>query len=170
MYDPRDLASFSASEFQRGLVGLTDEESRRRFSKADGAEMNSASWTVAHVAAHWALVTALYTESDPPMEELERYLGPTADPEPPALQEACDRFDEVTGAVGGWIQIDGESMTRTVDYEGLAPNETASQALMRVILHTWFHIGEINAIRQLLGHPEIEFVGYAVTPTWKTGT
>ena len=30
---------------------------------------------------------------------------------------------------------------------------------MRAVLHTWFHAGEINAVRQMLGHAEIPFVG-----------
>ena len=30
---------------------------------------------------------------------------------------------------------------------------------MRAVLHTWFHTGEINAVRQMLGHAEIPFVG-----------
>jgi hypothetical protein len=30
---------------------------------------------------------------------------------------------------------------------------------MRAILHTWFHTGEVNAMRQKLGYPEIQFVG-----------
>ena len=30
---------------------------------------------------------------------------------------------------------------------------------MRNAFHYWFHAGEVNAIRQLLGHPEIIFVG-----------
>ena len=30
---------------------------------------------------------------------------------------------------------------------------------MRATLHTWFHTGEINAMRQMLGHAEIQFVG-----------
>jgi len=37
--------------------------------------------------------------------------------------------------------------------------ESVGTALMRVVLHTWFHTGEINAIRQMLGHDEIIFVG-----------
>ncbi len=37
--------------------------------------------------------------------------------------------------------------------------ENVGTALMRATLHTWFHTGEISAIRQMLGHPEIAFVG-----------
>jgi hypothetical protein len=46
-------------------------------------------------------------------------------------------------------------MSRRVD----GRDESAGTFLMRAVMHTWFHCGEINAIRQLLGHPEIAFVG-----------
>jgi hypothetical protein len=37
---------------------------------------------------------------------------------------------------------------------------TVGDAIQRVTYHYWFHIGEILAIRQLLGHPNRpEFVG-----------
>jgi hypothetical protein len=37
---------------------------------------------------------------------------------------------------------------------------TVGDAIQRVTYHYWFHIGEILAIRQLLGHPHRpEFVG-----------
>jgi hypothetical protein len=39
---------------------------------------------------------------------------------------------------------------------------------MRATLHTWFHIGEINAVRQLLGHKEIPYVGKLIgTLEWQ---
>ena len=37
--------------------------------------------------------------------------------------------------------------------------ESVGTFLARAVMHTWFHIGEINAARQLLGHGEIRFVG-----------
>jgi hypothetical protein len=37
--------------------------------------------------------------------------------------------------------------------------ESVGTYLMRTVLHTWFHAGEVNAIRQMLGHPKIPFVG-----------
>ncbi len=30
---------------------------------------------------------------------------------------------------------------------------------MRVVLHTWLHAGEINAVSQMHGHPAISVVG-----------
>ena len=45
---------------------------------------------------------------------------------------------------------------------GPQASENLGTQLMRAVLHTWFHIGEINATRQMLGHPEIQFVGRMV--------
>ena len=33
---------------------------------------------------------------------------------------------------------------------------------MRNTFHYWFHCGEVNAIRQMLGHPEMIFVGQMI--------
>lgn len=165
MFDPRDLARFSAKEFVLGLEGISDEQARRRLKKADGSVMNSASWTIAHVAAHWATVAALFDEADLPMEEIARYFGPDADPAPPPLQQALERFLEATQGMSDWITVDDDSMTRAVEYAGVS--ETTGQALVRVTLHTWFHIGEINAIHQMLGLPVIDFLEDRVTPAWQ---
>jgi hypothetical protein len=37
--------------------------------------------------------------------------------------------------------------------------ENVGTVLMRNTYHYWFHAGEVYAIRQLLGHGEIIFVG-----------
>jgi hypothetical protein len=54
MYRLIDLTQFALSEFERGLAGLSDEDARARLKKADGTEMNAISWTVGHIAGHWA--------------------------------------------------------------------------------------------------------------------
>lgn len=166
MYDPTELASFAVSEFQRGLEGLTEEEALRRFPKEDGSEMNSISWTVQHLAAHWGAIEAIFNEAEIAEDELRRSFGRTADPQPPPLKDALNRFRETTGGISDWVVPDDDLMTRKVEPFGLG--EDAGQSLIRVIFHTWFHAGEVNAIRQLLGHPEIIFVGLGPPspPTW----
>jgi hypothetical protein len=43
---------------------------------------------------------------------------------------------------------------------GEAVGQTRGDALRRVTYHYWYHIGEIQAIRQMLGHKELpEYVG-----------
>lgn len=148
MYSTTELAAVTVSEFRRGLEGLTAEEALVRHPKADGSSMNAVSWIVAHIAGHWASAqaAALRRESE--------LMNPARDGSPPPYLDALARLEAATGDLG-WIAAAGDArMSRRLDDR----DESAGTFLMRAILHTWFHCGEVNAIRQLLGHPEIAFV------------
>jgi hypothetical protein len=93
-------------------------------------------------------------------EEWERFSsGP--DGTPPSLAEALQIFLTARDSTR-WIETLDEDVllkehTRTRETTVGAQN--VGTRLIYVILHTWFHAGEINSIRQMLGHPEIKFVG-----------
>ncbi len=149
MYDTTELAAVTVSEFRRGLEGLTAEEALVRHPKADGTAMNAASWIVAHIADHWANAQAFALGREAGI------LGPSRDGTAPPFEDALARLEAATSDLG-WIAAAGDvRMSRP--HEGR--DYTAGTFLMRAVMHTWFHCGEINAIRQLLGHPEIAFVG-----------
>ena len=160
MYQPIELARFALSEFERGLEGLTDEEARTRTAKADGTQMNAVSWTVGHIAGHWLSIAAYATGEERPAH-LRQFASRSTDPTPPPLDDALMWLEDAKAASGWMADADDEllSSNRGLDRPGI---ETVGTALMRVILHTWFHTGEINAIRQMLGHGEIGFVGQMV--------
>ncbi len=173
MYQPIELARFALSEFERGLEGLTDEEARTRLTKADGTQMNAISWIVSHVAQHWFSVRSLATLERRPSGLRPFVTGPAADPSPPPLTEALKllqdaqaRLEWMTGADDALFVTTREELvaaSASTDVRALRiPQENVGTALMRAVLHTWFHLGEINAIRQMLGHPEIFFVGQMV--------
>ncbi len=149
MYDTTELAVVTVAEFRRGLEGLTAEEALVRHPKADGSTMNAVSWIVAHIAAHWdsAQAYAMGREAAP--------LQPAADGTPPPYEDALVRLEMATGWLG-WIAAAGD-MRMSRQHEGR--QHTPGTFLLRAVMHTWFHCGEINSIRQLLGHPEIAFVG-----------
>ena len=154
MYKPPELARFALSEFERGLEGVTDEEARRRMAKADSTEMNAISWTSGHIACHWLRVAAYAKQEEQPGEVL-RFFGPAADPSPPPLSDALKLLDDAKASID-WLASADDVLMSTARGEGF---ESVGTALMRAVLHTWFHTGEINAVRQLLGHAEISFVG-----------
>ena len=170
MYAPIELARFALSEFERGLEGLTDEEARTRLTKADGTQMNAISWIVGHVAQHWFSVRSLATLERRPRGLRPFVSGPTADPTPPPLSDALKLLQEAKVSIE-WIGRSADALLATAREEVVSaslspalgdlgiPKESVGTALMRAVLHTWFHAGEINAIRQTLGHPEIFFVG-----------
>ena len=142
-----DIVRFALSEFERGLEGLNDEDARKRLRKADGSEMNAISWTVCHIAGHWL--------NRP--QRLTRYASGSKNAEPPPLDEALVILAEAKGFTDTWLpEAKDEFLASKPENLG---RESVSTSLMRAVLHTWFHTGEINAIRQMLGHEEIGFVG-----------
>ena len=155
MYLPAELAAFTLSEFERGLEGLSDEDARVRMKKADGSEMNAISWTISHIAGHW-LGVAAYARSDDVPSHLGRFGGREADPTPPALSDAFELLAEAKASLE-WISEAGEGLLGEAR-DRLRYSRThgnVGTALSKVVMHTWNHIGEISAVRQMLGHPTI---------------
>ncbi|HEY8172505.1 MAG TPA: DinB family protein [Dehalococcoidia bacterium] len=149
MYDPQQLAMFAIDEFERGLEGLTEDEAAVRAKKADGSSMNAISWTVAHIAGHW-----LHRP-----ERLHRYRPGSDDPAPPSLVDAMAWLREGREYTEEWLGRATPELMLRVPPGNVTGGENVGTALMRATLHTWFHAGEINAIRQMLGHKEIPYVG-----------
>jgi hypothetical protein len=163
MYAPSELARFALSEFERGLENLTDVEARQRLTKADGTEMNAISWIVGHIGAHWIQAARVPTGQELP-KDWQAFASATADPTPPSLDKALEVLHAAQASIS-WIEVaDDELMLKD---HGKPAGETSTRdrpetvgtRLIRAVLHTWFHIGEINAIRQMQGYPEIRYVG-----------
>ena len=160
MYRSDQLAEFTIEEFRRNLGGLSDADALVRVPKDDGTEMNAVSWIVQHIASHWINVYAQGVGGPFPMDTLPPQGGT-----PPAYPDALALFDE--GAqILEWLPEAPEAAMLRPSMRG----ETVGQFLLRAVLHSWFHIGEINAIRQHLGHPTLDFVGdFAGRLAWIEG-
>jgi DinB superfamily len=159
MYRTKELVQFAVAEFERGLVGLTDDEARVRQVKADGSQMNAISWIVAHVAWQWLGVRARATGGDRPAEVASFRFG-SDDPTPPPLSTALEFLEMAKQGLASVDAADNELMAKVgAPGASITAAESVGTYLMRTVLHTWFHAGEVNAIRQMLGHPEIPFVG-----------
>ena len=149
MYPTAELAAFTIEEFRRNLEGLSDEDALVRLPKADGTEMNAVSWMVQHIGSHWINVDAQGRG-----EAFREDTLPPADGTPPAYADALALFEEGARILEWLPEASEESMQRVAFRD-----ESVGQFLLRAVLHSWFHIGEINAARQQLGHPAIDFVG-----------
>jgi hypothetical protein len=157
MYDPGELATFALDEFERGLEDLSEDDAQARIPKADGSYVNAITWTVRHSAIWW-LNLGIYAESAG-KEALSRPLYKQfTEPDPPSLAEARQIFKDGRDA-NPWLWNKDYAILDTVRGGDNASQELLGTYLMRAINHTWFHWGEINAIRQVLGHPEIRFSG-----------
>ena len=149
MHTLTEMLELSRKEFDRNLVGLTDEDARKRIEP-----MNCISWIIAHVAYQHRSFFADW----PAGREIDaRYTGyGFGDPaSQPPLEEALALWRDACRDSDAWLQSADEEALRQV-----TPffRENMGSLLVRCITHTWFHIGEINAVRQMLGHRAAQFV------------
>ena len=151
-----DQIRFTRSEWLRGLEGITEEEGSRHFGN-----MNCISWTVGHLAWHEQR-TFLQRPQDmilyPQLNELFAYGAPM---NTPSLQEMLTLWRTITKAADPYLDtLTTESLLTELLLNGKAVGQSRGSALRRITYHYWYHIGEIQSIRQMLGHRNLpEYVG-----------
>lgn len=157
MVHPRvSQLQFARSELRRSLEGVTDDEARRRF-----LPINSISWMVGHLAAqeqrYWCDVAQRKIVA-PRVAELTAYGKPATTP---PLDDMWADWLAITEQAD--VFLDGLTTERLQEYllrNGKPVDESIGTMLQRTTYHYWFHIGEAQAVRQLLGHSGLpEFVG-----------
>jgi len=149
-----DQLRFTRSEWLRALDGVPAADGVKRLEP-----MNSIGWIVFHLAWHEQLswLTRLAGTTPVPAANEHGVNGRPAST--PPLSEALAAWAAVTGASDPVLdRLDTRALTE------LMPNaprgRTVGSTVRRVTYHYWFHVGEIIAIRQILGHAGVpEFVG-----------
>ncbi len=147
---------FTRSEFQRALVGLTDEEARRRF-----LPMNCISWNIGHLAWQEQRYCLWRSQGQillPHINDLFAYGAPASTP---PLDEMWAAWHTITKAADPWLDtLTTEKLQQHVIIDDQPSDLIFGSLLQRLIYHYWYHTGENVAIRQMLGHSELpEFVG-----------
>ena len=151
-----DQFRFTRSEWLRGLEGISEEDGTRHFGP-----MNCISWTVGHLAWHEQR-TFLHRPQDkilfPKLNELFAY---GAAMNTPFLQEMLDIWRVVTEAADPYLDtLTTEILLSDLPLNGESVGQSRGSAFRRITYHYWYHIGEIQAIRQMLGHTNLaEYVG-----------
>lgn len=149
-----DQLRFTRGEWLRAVHGVPAPDGVERLEP-----MNSIGWIVFHLAWHEQLSFLTRLDGRTPVPQANEH-GVNGQPaSTPPLAEAMNAWRAVTLAT--------ERVLDTLDSARLAellPNaprpRLIGSTVQRVTYHYWFHIGEITAIRQLLGHADVpEFVG-----------
>ena len=147
---------FARGEFRRSLEGITDEEARKRFMP-----MNCVSWMVGHLAAqeqrYWCDVAQGKIVAQR-VYDLTAYGKPGTTP---PLDDMWADWTAVTAKADVFSRR--WRLTACSDFllrHGKPVDESIGTMLQRNIYHYWYHIGESQAVRQMLGHTNLpEFVG-----------
>jgi hypothetical protein len=148
---------FTRKEFQRALNKVTAEEAVRRFEP-----MNSISWIIGHLAwqeqLYW--LTRAQGITPAPVVNTLAYGQPASTP---PLDEMWEAWKTVTKAADPWLDTLTSAQLKTHSMRKDKPIpyvESIGSQMRRVTYHYWYHIGESQAIRQLLGHTGLPtFVG-----------
>lgn len=150
-----DQLRFARAELVRALADVGDEDARRRLGP-----MNCLSWIVGHLAdqeqRYW-----LQRRGHPPVApDLNPLVGSGQPASTPPLAAMWDAWRAVTAAADPHLDALTVADLQTFPTAGPPCGESIGTMLHRVIGHYWFHIGETQAIRQMLGHPNLpDFVG-----------
>lgn len=159
-----DQLRFTRGEFVRALEGVPPEDGSRRL-----LPMNSISWIVGHMASHedsyWNLV-AQGKPVAPRLRELAGYGKPATTPD---LAEMWAEWRAVTTQADQYLDnLTNERLSERFQWKGKTFEENIGTMMHRVIYHYWYHLGETQAIRQLLGHKALpEFVGNMSGYEWR---
>lgn len=147
---------FTRSELVRGLKDVTDEEARKRFMP-----MNSISWIIGHLAyqenTYW-MVRAQGKNVAPQLQPLVGWDQPASTP---PLADMWSAWQAVTEASDPYLDsLTTDMLSTFMIVNGKPHGESVGSMLRRVTYHYWYHLGESQAIRQMLGHTHLpDFVG-----------
>ncbi len=147
---------FTRSEWQRALVGVSDEDARRRLEP-----MNCISWMIGHLAWQEQLYWLKRAAGQVLVPELDDLVGYGQPASTPPLDDMWQAWQTITRAAAPYLEaLTTESLQSCMIVEGQPFRYNIGTMLQRVIYHYWYHTGEIMAIRQLLDQRNLpEFVG-----------
>lgn len=142
---------FTRAEWLRGLKGVTEEEGARHFG-----QMNCISWTVGHHAWHEQKYWLERAQNIILFPDLNNEFAFGAPMSTPSLKEMLAAWRKVTRASTSFLEaLDSTALSVELLRKGKPVGQTLGSAMHRITYHYWYHIGEIQAIRQMLGHQKL---------------
>jgi len=146
-----DQLRFTRSEWLHGLEGVSEADAVQHFGP-----MNCISWTIGHLAwqeqRYW-LIRPQEKILYPALNEVYAFGAPMSTP---SLKESFDIWCEVTQASEPFLDtLTTQALNTELPLDGKVVGQTVGSAMRRMTYHYWYHIGEIQAIRQMLGHTNL---------------
>ena len=151
-----DQLRFTRSEWLRGLRGVTEADAARHFGR-----MNSIGWIVGHLT--WQEQRYLLWRPSgvllfPEIQEEFAFGAPMSTPSLAVVRKA---WGKVTKSADPFLDsLTTRDLLRDLQLNGKPSGQTLGDAIRRMTFHYWYHIGEIQAIRQMLGQERLpQYVG-----------
>ncbi|MBM3137449.1 MAG: DinB family protein [Chloroflexi bacterium] len=142
---------FARAEFRKGFAGVSEEDGSKRLMP-----MNSIAWIVGHLAWHeqyYWLTRAQGIILVPRLLEVAAFGKP---PGEASLKEMAELWESVLEPSNNYLEnLEVSDLERKMIVKERELPFNIGTMISRVIYHYWYHNGEIQAIRQLLGHKNL---------------
>ena len=139
---------FTRGEWRRGLSGVTEAD-----ASTHCGQMNSISWIVGHLTWQEQRYLLQRPQGILPLPEIQKRFAFGAPMSTPSLAEMLKAWRAVTAATDSFLDsLTTEDLLRDLPLNGRQTGQSQGSAIRRLTYHYWFHVGEIQAIRQILGH------------------
>lgn len=147
---------FTREEWLRAIEGVSSTDAVKHLGP-----MNCISWLVGHLAWHEQRYWLELSQGKTPYPELNTRFAYGSPRSSPSLTEVQKIWLEVTGLCTPYLDpLTSADLQEELLRHGKVVGQNLGSAMLRLTYHYWYHIGEVLAIRQLLGHRNLpEFVG-----------
>ena len=135
---------FTRSDWLRGLQDVDAEEARRRHGR-----INSISWMIGHLAWHEQYYWFRMAQQKTLLPELGAFGYGKPASEPP-LDEVWAAWHHITAATDPWLDALTPAQMDEFPLGDADRRESIGTRLLHLIYHYWYHLGEAQAVRQLL--------------------
>lgn len=154
---------FARSEFVRCIDGVTLNEAHMR-----QGQLNSISWTIGHLANQENTYFVYLAQGIAIQPDLRKIAGSGSLPSSPRLDDMWAAWREVTANADVYLDtLMPEILQTHWERNGEPLPESVGTMLQRCLYHYWFHLGEIHAMRQMMGHRNLpQFVGNMSTAVY----
>ena len=147
---------FTRCEWLRALRGLTEADGAKHFG-----QMNSVGWIVGHLTWQEQRYLLDRPQGIMPRPDIQKEFYSGAAMTTPSLREMLAAWRSITKKSDAFLDaLTTRKLLVDLPFNGRRSGQTQGDAIRRMTYHYWFHIGEILAIRQMLGQKRLpEYVG-----------
>ncbi|MDE3113323.1 MAG: DinB family protein [Chloroflexota bacterium] len=148
---------FTRSEWLRALAGVTAKD-----ALVHHGQMNSIGWIVGHLAWQEQRYLLHRAQRLMPRRDVQKEFAFGAKMSTPAFAETLAAWREITTAADPFLDsLTTRALLRDLPTPGgKRSGQSLGSAIRRMTFHYWFHIGEIMAIRQMIGAKRLpQYVG-----------
>jgi hypothetical protein len=151
-----DQLRFTRGEWLRALGGVPESDGETRVQP-----MNSIGWIVFHLAWQEQLTFLTRLQGRTPVPAANEHGVSGGPASTPPLSTAMSAWRAITLAADPILDtLDTAALAEWLPNTVRPNSRLVGSSIHRITYHYWSHIGEIIAIRQLLGHADVpEFVG-----------